>query len=115
MNTAYRHGWDSVALHALRKLSTDYGDVPWFGEAARLLNGGLTTEEYERIVREKYGVFENDAQTYVLMAYVLRGDRESASRFLRERRGRIVAQDAKDPALIRWELGRAERLAERGP
>jgi len=81
LRLAYRQGDDAKARGVLAALLDRYRNVPWYYDAARLLAGQISAEQFLSMAQTKYPGFETSADRYVLMSFVLGGHPESAQTF----------------------------------
>ena len=105
----YRQGQDDRARAKVEELVAMSSSIFWYADVAKLLKGELSPETFLELVEHQYVGFEKVADNYVLMSYVLRGERQKIAPFLDAHRETMEKIAAKQP-LVKKELERAKAL-----
>ena len=105
----YRLGDDTHARAKIEELAAVSSGIFWYSDVVKLLKGELAAEIFLKRVQEQYPGFEKIADNYVLMSYVLSGQRGKIAPFLSTHRETMEKIAAKQP-LVKKELERAKAL-----
>ncbi len=105
----YRQAEDGRARAKIEELAVNSSRIFWYADVAKLLKNELTPETFLDLVHHQYLGFEKVADNYVLMSYVLNGQREKIAPFLDAHRETMEKIAARQP-LVKKELERAKAL-----
>lgn len=103
----YRQDDDVRARAKIEELAAKSSKIFWYADVTKLLKGKLSPEAFLELTEHQYLGFEKVADNYVLMSYVLRGEREKAALFLDAHREAMEKIAAQQP-LVKKELERAK-------
>ena len=104
---AYRQGWEDLAKARFSEIAEKHAKVFWYSDIARLVLGKISAEEFSNLIHVRYFGFENAAEGYVLMSFVLQKEWGKAEKFLDKNRDSLEKQSAKQP-LLKKEIEQAK-------
>ncbi|OIO37946.1 MAG: hypothetical protein AUJ72_03515 [Candidatus Omnitrophica bacterium CG1_02_46_14] len=104
----YRQGWDEEARTHVTEIADKYSKIFWLSDVARLILGKITPEHFSSLLKTRYFGFDNMAHGFVLIAYVMQGQREEADKYLEDNKESFEEQAAKQP-LLRKEIERVQK------